>query len=250
MEDDSTLTEAERQRYAWQLDVSGFGELGQRKLKNSSVLISRVGGLGGVVAYELAAAGVGRLILAHEGNVKPSDLNRQLLMTHGWLGKPRIESAERRLRELNPNIEITAIPENISEENAQSLVEQADLIVDCAPLFEERYLLNRESVRQRKPMIECAVFELEVHITTIKPGETPCLRCVYPEQSATWTRRFPVFGAVSGAAGGLGAMEAIKVLGGFGTPLHGRLLVFDLRDMTTRTLRIRRNPLCPECSML
>ncbi|MGB0739793.1 MAG: ThiF family adenylyltransferase, partial [Planctomycetaceae bacterium] len=110
----------------WQLDVRGFGEAGQQRLKGASVLVSRVGGLGSVVAYELAAAGVGRLILAHAGNVRHSDLNRQLLMTHDWIGKPRIESAARRLKELNPHLEIEAVPENVSAANAARLVEQAE----------------------------------------------------------------------------------------------------------------------------
>ena len=250
MDKEAVLTEAERSIYAWQFDVEGFGEAGQRRLRNASVLVSRVGGLGGVVATELAAAGIGRLILAHAGDVKPSDLNRQTLMTHDWIGKPRIESAERRLKELNPRLEILAVPENINEANARRLVGEADLVVDCAPLFEERYLLNREAVRQRKPMVECAVYAMEIHVTTMDPGSTPCLRCLYPEQSSTWTRQFPVFGAVSGTAGGLAAMEAIKVLSVMGRPLHGRLLVMDLDTMNTRIVRIRRNPLCPECSML
>ena len=129
------LTKEELAIYEWQLDVPGHGIKGQERLKNSSVLISRCGGLGSVVAYELAAAGVGTLILAHAGNVKPSDLNRQLLMTHDWLGKPRIESVERRLKELNPRINIISVPENITEENVAALVAQADVIVDGAPLF-------------------------------------------------------------------------------------------------------------------
>src|SRR5215210_2752480 len=105
------LTPDEREAYEWQMWVSGVGDEGQRKLKAASVLVSRVGGLGGVAAYELAAAGVGKLILAHAGNVKPSDLNRQLLMTHAGLGAPRIESAARRLRELNPFVETIAVAE-------------------------------------------------------------------------------------------------------------------------------------------
>ena len=105
--------------YEWQLDVPGHGIEGQEKLKNSTVLISRTGGLGSVVAYELAAAGIGTLILVHGGNVKPSDLNRQLLMTHDWLGKPRIESAERRLKELNPRLNVISIPENINASNVE-----------------------------------------------------------------------------------------------------------------------------------
>src|SRR5919112_1485812 len=98
--------------------VPGVGEEGQRKLKGASVLVSRIGGVGGLAAYELAAAGVGRLILAHAGDVKPSDLNRQLLMTHAAIGTSRVECAARRLRELNPRLEVVAVPENVSAENA------------------------------------------------------------------------------------------------------------------------------------
>ena len=151
------LTDKERAVYEWQLDVPGFGEEGQEKLKNASVLVSRCGGLGSVVAYELAAAGIGKLILAHAGNVHESDLNRQLLMTDNWLGKPRIESVERRLKELNPRLEIVAINENINENNAKELVSEADVIVDAAPLFKERFLMNREAVLQQKPLVDCAM---------------------------------------------------------------------------------------------
>ncbi|MGH9176615.1 MAG: HesA/MoeB/ThiF family protein, partial [Vicinamibacterales bacterium] len=226
------LTDEERTIYEWQIWVPDFGEAGQEILKGSSVLVSRIGGLGGIVAYELAAAGIGKLVLAHAGNVKPGDLNRQLLMTLDWLGKPRVESAERRLRELNPRLEIVSIAENVSGENARRIIEQVDLIVDCAPLFPERFAMNREAVRQGKPLVECAMYELEAQLTTVLPGRTPCLACLHPAEPPAWQRKFPVFGAVSGAVGCLGAMEAIKVLAGLGEPLAGRLLTFDLRDMT------------------
>ncbi len=244
------LTDEERAVYEWQIWVDDFREAGQEKLKGASVLISRVGGLGSVVAYELAAAGVGTLVLAHAGNVKPSDLNRQLLMTHDWLGKPRVESAARRLRELNPRLNIVAVGENVSEDNAASLVEQVDLIVDCAPLFEERFAMNRQAVQQRKPLVECAMFDLEASITTMMSGKTPCLACLTPEKPAAWTREFPVFGAVSGTVGCIAAMEAIKVLADFGQPLTGQLLAFDLRDMTFSKRSISRNPSCSVCSGL
>ena len=164
------LTDEERAVYEWQIWVEDFGERGQERLKGASVLVSRVGGLGSVVAYELAAAGIGKLVLAHAGNVKPSDLNRQLLMTHDWLGKPRVESAARRLKELNPRLEIVAVGENVSEENADSLVEQVDLVVDCAPLFEERFAMNRSAVAQGKPIIECAMYDLDASLTSVIPG--------------------------------------------------------------------------------
>ncbi|MGH7127676.1 MAG: HesA/MoeB/ThiF family protein [Planctomycetaceae bacterium] len=241
------LTDEERTIYEWQIWVPDFGEAGQEILKGSSVLVSRIGGLGGIVAYELAAAGIGKLVLAHAGNVKPGDLNRQLLMTHDWLGKPRVESAERRLKELNPRLEIVSIAENVSGENARRIIEQVDLIVDCAPLFPERFAMNREAVRQGKPLVECAMYELEAQLTTVLPGRTPCLACLHPAEPPAWQRKFPVFGAVSGAVGCLGAMEAIKVLAGLGEPLAGRLLTFDLRDMTFRVRSIQRDPNCAVC---
>lgn len=241
------LTDEEREIYEWQTWVPDFGEGGQERLKGATVLISRIGGLGGVVAYELAAAGVGRLILAHAGDVEPSDLNRQLLMTHEQLGKPRIECAERRLHDLNPRLEIVPVAENVSEDNVERLVSEADVVVDCAPLFEERFLMNREAVRQSKPMVECAMYELQAQLTTILPGETPCLACLFPEAPPAWKREFPVFGAVSGAVGCLAAMEAIKLIAGIGEPLSGELLTMDLRTMAFRKHHISRRAGCAVC---
>lgn len=242
-----TLTDLERQIYEWQMWVAGFGEEGQRRLKGASVLVSRCGGVGGAVALELAAAGIGKMILAHAGNLKPSDLNRQILMTQDWLGRPRVECAAQRLRSLNPRLEVVAVAQNISEANAVRLVEQADVVVDCAPLFEERFWMNREAVRQKKPMVECAMYELEAQITTILPDRTPCLACTYPEPPADWRRQFPVFGAVSGMVGCLAAMEVIKLLTGLGEPLLGRLLTCDLRTMLFRTVKTNRRPECEVC---
>ncbi|MBN2329907.1 MAG: HesA/MoeB/ThiF family protein [Candidatus Omnitrophica bacterium] len=241
------LTSEERRIYEWQMWVPDFGEEGQEKLKGASVMISRVGGLGSVAAYELAAAGIGKLVLAHGGMVKHSDLNRQLLMTHDWIGKPRIETVVRRLRDLNPRLDIVSVDQNVHEENARELVEQCDLVIDCAPLFEERFLMNREAVRQNKPMIECAMYEMEAQITTILPGETACLACLYPEPPSFWKRQFPVFGAVSGTVGCMGAAEAIKLIAGIGRTLSGRLLTFNLRDMTFHAIRIHRRAGCQTC---
>lgn len=241
------LTDAERAVYEWQLDVPGFGEAGQEKLKRATVLVSRVGGLGGAVAYNLAAAGVGHLILAHAGTIRLADLNRQILMTHAALGRSRVECAARRLAELNPSLRVTAVAENVTEASAEHLVSRADLVVDAAPLFAERFALNRAAVRLHRPMVECAVYELQVQVTTILPGRTPCLACLYPEDPAAWQRRFPVFGAVAATAGGLAAMEAIKVLAGLGEPLAGRLLTMDLRSMATQRITLARRPDCPVC---
>ncbi|MFO1461692.1 MAG: HesA/MoeB/ThiF family protein [Verrucomicrobiota bacterium] len=241
------LDASERDVRSWQFDVDGFGELGQRRLQAATVLISRVGGLGGMVALELAAAGIGGMLLAHGGDLRANDLNRQILMSHSGIGRPRIGLAVERLHALNPRVKIRAVPSNIAESNVRDLVAAADVVVDCAPLFEERYLLNREAVAQRKPMIECAVYGQEFHLTTILPGETPCLRCLYPEPSLTWVRKFPVLGAVSGAGGCLAAMEVIKLISGCGEILRGRLLAMDLRTLQVTKVRIRRLPRCLDC---
>jgi molybdopterin/thiamine biosynthesis adenylyltransferase len=242
-----SLTDEERAVYEWQLWVPGFGEAGQRALKAASVLVTRVGGVGGTAACYLAAAGVGRLVLAHAGPIRPADLNRQVLMTHAGLGTPRVESAAHRLRELNPRVAVEAVGENITDDNAERLVRSVDLVVDAAPVFPERFRLNAEAVRQRKPLVESAMYELEAQLTTIVPGQTPCLGCLYPGDPPGWQRRFPVFGAVAGTVGSLAAMEAIKVLAGLGEPLLGKMLVCDLRDMTFRTVRLSRNPDCRVC---
>ena len=244
------LTEEERATYAWQFDVPDFGEAGQRKLKGASALVSRVGGLGGPLAQELAAAGIGKLVLAHAGNLKHSDLNRQILMTHDGLGKPRVTTAKRRLQDLNPRLEVVAVPENINEDNAAALVEQVDIVFDAAPLFCERFLMNRECVRQRKPLIDCAMFSLEGQVTTILPGQTPCLACIYPEDPPAWERQFPVFGAVSALAACIGAVEGIKLIAGMEPALAGKMLYYDTRHMSFQSVPIARRPACPVCGHL
>ena len=242
------LTSDERSRYEWQLSVRAFGEDGQRRLKAATVLISRIGGVGGSAAMQLAAAGIGRLILAHAGDVRLNDLNRQLLMTTDGIGKPRVDSAVRRLRELNPHVEIETVAENINDSNVAELVRRCDVVVSAAPLFSERLLMNREAVGQRKPLVDSAMYELEGRLTTIVPGRSPCLSCLYPEPPPNWKREFPVFAAVSSTVGSLAAMEVIKLIAGIGEPLTGRLLTFDLRDMSFRTVPIARQPDCPICS--
>jgi molybdopterin/thiamine biosynthesis adenylyltransferase len=244
-----SLTAEERAIYEWQMWVPGVGEEGQLKLKNASVLVSRVGGLGGLVALELAAAGVGKLVLAHGGVLQPSDLNRQLLQTHDHIGKLRIDSIVRRLKDLNPRCDIIGVPENVSEANADALVEQADIVVDAAPMFQERLALNAAAFRVGKPMVECAMHTLEASVTTFVPGKTGCLACYIPEVPPTWKRQFPVFGAVSGAAACIGAMEVIKLITGIGTTLQGELLSMNLETMQFRKVRLPKREDCAVCGI-
>jgi molybdopterin/thiamine biosynthesis adenylyltransferase len=242
------LTPDDRTRYEWQLSAAGFGDEGQARLKGSTVLVSRIGGVGGVLAHQLAAAGVGKLILAHAGSLRVSDLNRQLLMSQAGVDQSRVEQAARRLREFNPSIVIETVPENVSEQNVEALVSKADVVASCAPLFAERLLMNRTAVRQGKPLVDCAMYEMEIQLVTVIPGQTPCLACLYPQEPPAWQRRFPVFGAVAGAVGCLGAMEIVKILSGVGGAPTGRMLVGDLRTPEFRTMQLRRDPKCAVCA--
>jgi molybdopterin-synthase adenylyltransferase len=242
-----SLTDEENDRYAWQMWTPGFGSEGQLKLKQATVLISRIGGVGGTVAMLVAAAGVGRLILAHGGALRTNDLNRQLLMSSGRVGDPRVEQAAERLHQINPLIDIVPVAENISPSNVEALVESADLIISAAPLFEERLLMNQAAIQQAKPIIHCAMYDLEASVLVTLPGQSACLACLSAQPPAWWKREFPVFGAVASTAGSIGAMEALKLLAGLGEPTSGRLTTFDFRTGRTRQVQVARDPQCSVC---
>ena len=241
------LTDLDRSIYEWQLDVPGFGEEGQEKLRGTTALVSRIGGLGGAVAFQLAAAGIGRLILVHAGNLRKDDLNRQVLMRWDGLEKPRVKSAAKTLATFNPNIEVEVHDANFAEDNAVDLVGRADLVFSCAPLFDERFLMNRECVRQGKPMIDSAMYNLEGHVLPIVPRETPCLACIFPEKPPHWKRRFPVIGAVSALVANMGVMEGLKLLAGFGETNLGKMIMVDAARMEMRKIKVKRRTGCPVC---
>jgi len=230
------LTEWELEKYRRQIQIPGFGEEAQRKLKASSALVTRVGGLGGPTAIWLAAAGIGRLVIAHGGTLTPSNLNRQILMRGDGVGKPRAPQAEETLRRFNPDLELETYGEDAKPHNVAELVGQVDLVCDCSPDFHERLLLNAECWRQGKPMVEAGMNAMEAQLTTILPPDTPCLQCTVPEVPK-W----------SGALGAMTAIEAVKVLTGFGETLAGRLLVLDSEDMTFSKFAISKRPDCPVC---
>ncbi len=235
------------ERYRRQLPLDGLGPEGQAKLKASTALVAGVGGLGGTVALYLAAAGIGRLILVHQGVLDLPDLNRQTLMSPEWLGKSRVRCAQESLGRFNPEVETAILDERVREDNVMDLVRGAGVVVSCRYNFEERDLLNRACVALAIPMVEAAMYGMEAYLSTIVPGETPCLRCLYPDFPSWDPLGFPVLGACAGALGCLAAAEAIKVLTGMGSPLLGQLLSFDLWDMTFRKFQVARQPGCSVC---
>ncbi len=241
------LSDLDRATYEWQLNVPGFGEEGQAKLRRSTALVSRCGGLGGPICFALAAAGIGKIILAHAGDLRIDDLNRQILMRHDDIGSSRSASAQATLAAFNPAIEVEALDENVTEANAADLVGRADIVFSAAPIFEERLLMNRECVRQGKPLVDSAMYNLEGRIISIVPGQSACLSCLYPEIPPNWKRRFPVIGAVSALAANIGAMEGIKLLTGLGAANTNRMIYFDSATMQFQTIELKRNPGCEVC---
>lgn len=236
-----------RLRYSRQLKL--LGEEGQRKLQEATVFIAGIGGLGGTAAIYLAAAGIGRLILAHEGNIALPDLNRQILMDSSKVGEERIACAVESLKRINPNVTIEGYPEKISYDRARKWVDSSDVVVDARYDFPERYELNRLCVDCGKPMVEAAMYGFEVSLTTIAPGITPCLACIHPEQNQVWEPfGFPVLGATSGIAGCLAAIEAIKLITGIGTPYFNILYRIDTLNWSTYKVKVKRNPNCLHCA--
>ena len=241
------LTPTELERYRRQMTLPNFGELAQKRLKSATVLVTGVGGLGGTAALYLAVAGVGKLILVRGGDLRLDDMNRQILMSDDWVGKPRVFKAKETLEAINPDIQIEAVCDYITPENVDTLVQSADMALDCAHNFTERNLLNEACVRWRKPMVEAAMDSMEAYLTTIIPGVTPCLSCLFPEKP-DWDRRaFSVVGAVSGTLACLTALEAIKLITGFAQPLLSQLLTIDLSRMEFAKRRSYRDRSCQVC---
>ena len=245
------LTDRDRDMFKRQIQIPGFGEEAQLKLKNSSALVTRVGGLGGPVALYLAMAGIGRLILAHSGKLTWSNLNRQILMRYDGVGKPRVDCATELFERLHPECDVVAVAEDTNESTAREWVSQVDVVCDCPPSFEERYAVNKACVDLRKPMVEAGMYGMEGTLTTVIPGETPCLACLVPEKPEWWeTYGFPVLGAVSAALGCFAALEAIKVVTGFGEPLKGQMLSYDANAMDFYKFPVERRADCAVCGHL
>jgi molybdopterin/thiamine biosynthesis adenylyltransferase len=243
------LSALELSLYERQLQLPHFGVERQRRLKGASVMISRVGGLGGTVAMLLARAGVGRLVLAHGGVLVHENLNRMPLAFRAHLGTSRMAAFEATLRQINPDVALVTEGAHVNNRNAPALIGLADLVVDASPEFAERYVMNAVAMHQAKPLIMAAMFGLEGYVTTFEPGRTPCLSCLYPEPPEDWTELgFPVIAPTSTLVAAIAAMEAIKVVTGMDGTLHNVLLYCDLGSNTFRRMDIHRRDDCAVCS--
>ncbi len=238
-------------RYSRQIMLPAIGIEGQERLLASRVLVVGLGGLGAPVAMYLAAAGVGTLALADFDRVDLSNLQRQIIHTTPRIGLPKVESAARTLRQLNPDCQLLPIDRQLKGEALQQQVEDADLVVDCCDNFDTRFAVNDACVASRTPLVSGAAIRMEGQVSVFsgQPGD-PCYRCLYGdggELDATCSAN-GVLAPLVGIIGSLQATEAIKLLTGAGTPLTGRLLLLDALEMQIRTLTLRPDPDCPVCS--
>lgn len=241
-----TLTAAELERYARQIGPGVLSVEGQQRLKRSTALVTRVGGMGGPAALMLVMSGVGRVIIAHSGEMISPDLNRQVLGSEQVLGKPRAPHFAESLRSMNQFVEVEDIDHEPDDEEAIELARRCDIILACPPNFTERLRLNRAAVSAGIPFIDAAQWGMTGTLIVVKPGETACLECVYPEPPP-FEEDFPVVGAISSATGSLAALEAIKILSGAGKPLWGRLLTYDGYHGRVSLVDLQRNPACACC---
>ena len=237
------LSPRELDRYKRQILL--FGEEGQERLKKANLFIAGAGGLGSPISIYLAVAGVGTITLVDNDVVELTNLNRQILHNNKDIGKKKTASAEEKLASLNPDITIKVIDTTIDETNAANLVGKADGIVDAMDNYPTRYVLNDTAIKKKIPFFHGAIRGLYGQATTVIPGETACLRCIFPK--APPTEVFPVVGVTPGFIGMVQATEALKYLVGTGELLANRLFIWDGLTSHVEEIRVEKDPICPTC---
>lgn len=239
------LTKEELIKYDRQIIIEGFGEEGQEKLKRARAFIAGAGGLCSSVATYLAAAGIGTIRIADYDKVELSNLNRQILHWEEDVGRAKVQSARSKLSRLNPASKIAPIEEKLDEANIENLVADSDLIVDAMDNLPTRFLLNRVALKKNIPLFHGAVRGFEGRATTVVPGETACLKCIY--RGAVPEKKFPVVGTAPAIIGCIQATECIKHVVGLGEPLKGRLIIFDGLALKFNEYKTKKDPDCDHC---
>lgn len=248
---DMNLTSEQLTRYSRHFILPEIGEEGQKKLLQSKVLLIGSGGLGSPIALYLAAAGVGTLGLVDFDKVDLSNLQRQIIHTNDSIGTPKIDSAEKRIKAMNPDTNVIKYETKLTKDNAMEIIKDFDLVVDGTDNFPTRYLTSDACVFLNKPNIYGSIFRFDGLATVFKPDEGPCYRCLYPDPPPPGMvpscAEGGVLGILPGIIGLIQATEAVKILVGIGRTLVGRLMVYDALEMTFRELKLRKDPNCPVC---
>ncbi|MEJ2511020.1 MAG: molybdopterin-synthase adenylyltransferase MoeB [Anaerolineales bacterium] len=252
MDKQTELSHEEIKRYSRHLLIPEVGLDGQKKLKQSSILIIGTGGLGSPVAMYLAAAGVGRLGLVDYDVVDYSNLQRQVIHGSSTLGILKVDSAKQRLWDINPDIEISTYNEVFTSDNAMEIAKGYDLIIDGTDNFPTRYLVNDVCVMLGIPNVYGSIFRFDGQVSVFDAEDGPCYRCIFPEPPPPGLvpscAEGGVLGVLPGTVGTLQATEAIKLLLGIGTSLKGKMLLYNALDMSFDFINLRKNPNCKVCS--
>jgi molybdopterin/thiamine biosynthesis adenylyltransferase/rhodanese-related sulfurtransferase len=245
------MTQEQEVRYSRHTLLPEVGTAGQIKLLQSKVLCIGAGGLGSPSSLYLGAAGVGTIGIIDDDVVDSSNLQRQILHSTERVGMPKVDSAEKTIVGLNPDVKVKKYRERLTSENVLDIIGGYDVIVDGADNFQTRYLLNDSALKLGKPVVHSSIFRFEGQLTVFSAEGRPCYRCLYPEppppEEAPSCQEAGVLGVLPGIMGVLQATEAIKIILGLGTTLAGRLLVFDALKTKFRELKLRHDPKCPTC---
>ncbi len=245
------LSNEEIGRYSRHLIMPEVAVDGQKKLKAAKVLTIGTGGLGSPLALYLAAAGVGTIGIVDFDVVDESNLQRQIIHGTSDVGRPKIESARDRIKEINPNVNVVAYEEALTSENALDIFKDYDVIVDGTDNFPTRYLVNDACVLLGKPNVYGSIFRFEGQASVFYAEEGPCYRCLYPEPPPPGLvpscAEGGVLGILPGAIGVVQATETVKLILGTGEPLIGRLMLYDALNMKFREMKLRKDPNCPVC---
>ena len=247
----NALTPEETIRYGRHLILPEVGLEGQIRLKQAHVLLIGAGGLGSPLALYLAAAGVGHLGIVDFDRVDLSNLQRQILHGTSDVGRSKLESARRRITDINPHVRLTSYQTRLTAANALEIIRGYDLVVDGTDNFAARFLVNDACVLLGVPNVYGSIFRFEGQASVFATAEGPCYRCLFrsppPDGLVPSCAEGGVLGVLPGLVGMIQATEAIKLLLGTGEPLVGRLLLVDALSMEFRTVRVRKDPRCPAC---
>ena len=250
-EADKQFTPDQLNRYSRHFLLPEVGEAGQAKLLDAKVLCIGAGGLGSPTAFYLAAAGVGTIGIVDMDVVDVSNLQRQILHTNDRVGMPKVESAQKTLNALNPDIKVIGYQERVTSENIMELIRDYDVIVDGCDNFPTRYLVNDACFIANKPNVHGSIFQFEGQATVFYPHKGPCYRCLFPEPpppgAAPSCQEAGVLGVLPGLVGCVQALETMKLILGAGKPLIGRMIYFDTLSMELRIHKLRKDPSCPLC---
>ncbi len=247
----SELSVDEVRRYSRHLIIPDVGMAGQKRLKNSRVLVIGAGGLGSPAPMYLAAAGVGTLGVIDFDVVDESNLQRQIIHGQSDIGTPKALSAKASIAEVNPYVNFVVHEERLDNDNAMRIFDGYDLIVDGTDNFPTRYLVNDACVLLGKPNVYGSIFRFDGQASVFWAEHGPCYRCLYPEPPPPGMvpscAEGGVLGVLCGSVGSIQVTEAIKLLTGTGEPLLGRLMIYDALEMTYRTVNVRKDPNCAIC---